>query len=104
VHRVFHTCTEPNLGNIVESSTRIPSFITVSSLFCRLQVIEVVPEPNRTSHVALVGADDKLRYILATENMKRGDIIVTSSEVTRNAGTYVHELSLTIVGRDRLTK
>jgi len=46
----------------------------------------VMPEPNRSAHVALVGHDDKLRYILATENMKRGDIIKTSSELTRIAG------------------
>lgn len=50
------------------------------------KVIDVIPEPNRTAHVALVGTGDKLRYIVATENMKSGDIIKTSSELTRIAG------------------
>jgi ribosomal protein L2 len=45
-----------------------------------------MPEPTRTAHVALVGSGSKLRYILATENMKPGDLITTSSELTRIAG------------------
>jgi len=49
------------------------------------KVIEIIPEPNRSAHVALVGHGDKLRYIIATENMKKGDIIKTSSELTRIA-------------------
>jgi len=49
------------------------------------RVLEVIPEPNRTAHVALVGNGDKLRYILATENMKPGDMITTSNELTRMA-------------------
>ena len=50
------------------------------------QVLEVMEEPNRTAHVALVGSGDKLRYIIATENMKPGDLITTTSELTRIAG------------------
>jgi len=52
------------------------------------RVLEVFPEPTRTAHVALVGSGDRLRYILATENMKPGDIIKTSSELTRIAGIH----------------
>jgi large subunit ribosomal protein L2 len=49
------------------------------------RVLEIIVEPNRSGHIALVGHNDKLRYILATENMKKGDIITTSSELTRIA-------------------
>jgi len=44
-----------------------------------------MPEPTRSAHVALVGYGDKLRYIIATENMKPGDIIKTSNEITKIA-------------------
>jgi large subunit ribosomal protein L2 len=38
----------------------------------------------RTSKVALVGVKEELKYILATENMKVGDIIKTSKFIPRN--------------------
>ncbi|VVC96981.1 unnamed protein product [Leptidea sinapis] len=37
----------------------------------------------RTAHVALVAVGDKLKYILATQNMKAGDIIRTSRHLPR---------------------
>lgn len=40
----------------------------------------------RTSHVALVAVGDKLKYILATENMKAGDIIKSSRYLPRIPG------------------
>lgn len=46
----------------------------------------------RTAHIALVAVGDKLKYILATENMKAGDIIKTSRELPRNPGTKQSEL------------
>ncbi|CAG7786964.1 unnamed protein product [Allacma fusca] len=49
------------------------------------KVLEIIPEPNRTAHVALVGSGENVRYIIATENMKPGDLITTSSEITRSA-------------------
>ncbi|ODM95547.1 39S ribosomal protein L2, mitochondrial [Orchesella cincta] len=49
------------------------------------RVLQIVYEPSRTAHVALVGYADKLRYIIATENMKPGDIIKTSNEITKIA-------------------
>jgi len=49
------------------------------------KVLEVFPEPTRTAHVALVGAGNHCRYIIATENMKPGDMITTSSELTEIA-------------------
>ena len=62
------------------------------------QVLEVMEEPNRTAHVALVGSGDKLRYIIATENMKPGDIITTSSELTRIAGRQIREFKTVVAG------
>jgi len=49
------------------------------------RVLQIIPEPTRTAHVALVGHSDKLRYIIATAKMKEGDLITTSTEVTRIA-------------------
>ncbi|KAB0795804.1 hypothetical protein PPYR_09865 [Photinus pyralis] len=47
------------------------------------KVIRVIVDGCRTAHVALVAVGDKLKYILATENMKPGDIIRTSCEIPR---------------------
>ena len=46
-------------------------------------VIDIIKCGCRTAHVALVGVKDKLKYILATENMKPGDIIKTSKFIPR---------------------
>lgn len=43
----------------------------------------------RTSHIALVAVGNKLKYILATENMKAGDIIKTSRELPRIPGIFM---------------
>lgn len=51
------------------------------------RVIQIMIDGCRTAHIALVGRDDKLRYILATENMKAGDLIKTSCEIPRIPGT-----------------
>ncbi|XP_043498100.1 39S ribosomal protein L2, mitochondrial [Polistes fuscatus] len=48
------------------------------------RVIEVFKDGCRTSFVALVGSGDELKYILATENMKPGDIIRTHRGIPRN--------------------
>ncbi|OWR49954.1 large ribosomal subunit protein uL2m [Danaus plexippus] len=47
------------------------------------KVIEIIECGCRTSHVALVAVGDKLKYILATENMKAGDIIKSSRYLPR---------------------
>nr|CAI5853116.1 unnamed protein product [Callosobruchus analis] len=47
------------------------------------RVLQIIKDGCRTAHVALVGQGNKLRYILATENMKPGDIIKTSSHIPR---------------------
>ncbi|XP_015173244.1 PREDICTED: 39S ribosomal protein L2, mitochondrial [Polistes dominula] len=48
------------------------------------RVLEVFKDGCRTSFVALVGSGDELKYILATENMKPGDIIRTHRGIPRN--------------------
>lgn len=50
------------------------------------KVLKIIKDGCRTSFVALVGGEDKLKYYLATENMKEGDIIKTSSHIPRNPG------------------
>ncbi|KAK5649289.1 hypothetical protein RI129_000318 [Pyrocoelia pectoralis] len=47
------------------------------------KVIRIIQDGCRTAHVALVGFGDKLKYILATQNMKPGDIIRTSCHIPR---------------------
>lgn len=51
--------------------------------FLEERVISVLYDPNRTARIALVGCGTNLRYILATENMKSGDLIRTSSYIPR---------------------
>lgn len=48
------------------------------------KVIQIIEDGCRTAHVALVAVGDKLKYILATENMKPGDIIKSSRHLPRN--------------------
>lgn len=52
------------------------------------KVIEVIFDGCRTAKVALIAVGDKLKYILATENMKPGDIIKTSRFIPRIPGEY----------------
>ncbi|KAM3965633.1 mitochondrial ribosomal protein L2 [Aphomia sociella] len=47
------------------------------------KVIQIMEDGCRTAHIALVAVGDKLKYILATENMKAGQIIKTSRELPR---------------------
>lgn len=47
------------------------------------KVLEIIKCGCRTSSVALVGVGDELKYILATENMKPGDLIKTSRFIPR---------------------
>ncbi|KAG8232610.1 hypothetical protein J437_LFUL010733 [Ladona fulva] len=47
------------------------------------RVIEVWRDWCRTANIALVVGNNKMRYILATENMKPGDVIKTSNEIPR---------------------
>lgn len=48
------------------------------------RVIDVMFDGHRSAKVALIGHGDKLRYIIATENMKPGDLIRTSKHIPRN--------------------
>ncbi|KAL0105048.1 hypothetical protein PUN28_016584 [Cardiocondyla obscurior] len=48
------------------------------------KVLAVFKDGCRTSFVALVGSGQELKYILATENMKPGDIIRTHQGIPRN--------------------
>ncbi|XP_055856814.1 39S ribosomal protein L2, mitochondrial [Episyrphus balteatus] len=47
------------------------------------RVVDVINDGCRTSKIALVAFGDELKYILATENMKPGDIIKTSKFIPR---------------------
>lgn len=43
-------------------------------------------DPQRTARIALVASGNQKRWLLATENMKAGDLITTSSEIPRIPG------------------
>ncbi|RZB41018.1 39S ribosomal protein L2, mitochondrial [Asbolus verrucosus] len=47
------------------------------------RVIKIIKDGCRTAHVALVACGDRLKYIIATENMKAGDLIKTSCHIPR---------------------
>lgn len=47
------------------------------------KVIDVLFDGCRTANVALVATGDEMKYILATENMKKGDLIKTSRVIPR---------------------
>lgn len=47
------------------------------------KVIEIIKCGCRTASVALVAVGDELKYILATENMKPGDLLKTSKFIPR---------------------
>lgn len=53
------------------------------------RVIKIIKDGCRTALVALVAHEDKLKYILATENMKAGDLIRTSCHIPRIPGTHI---------------
>uniref|UniRef100_A0A0K0G3S3 39S ribosomal protein L2, mitochondrial (inferred by orthology to a human protein) n=1 Tax=Strongyloides venezuelensis TaxID=75913 RepID=A0A0K0G3S3_STRVS len=48
------------------------------------RVLEVRRDPNRSSYIALVAGKGGKRWILATENMKAGQIITTSCHIPTN--------------------
>lgn len=50
------------------------------------RVIQIIKDGCRTAYVALVAHGNHLKYILATENMKPGDIIKTSCHIPRIPG------------------
>lgn len=43
---------------------------------------------SRTAKIALVACGNEMKYYLATENMKPGDIIKTSMHIPRIPGNY----------------
>ncbi|KAL3852388.1 hypothetical protein ACJMK2_016039 [Sinanodonta woodiana] len=45
------------------------------------RVMSVLYDPCRTADIAVVAGQEQKRYIIATENMKPGDIIKTSTEI-----------------------
>lgn len=47
---------------------------------------QVLKDGCRSADIALVCTDNEMKYILATENMKAGDIIKTSTHIPRIPG------------------
>lgn len=76
------------------------------------KVIQIMECGCRTAHIALVATGDKMKYILATEHMKAGDILKTSRFIPRipvrasegdcyplgalPIGTFVHNVQLNL--------
>ena len=53
------------------------------------RVLEILYDPCRSARIALVAGGNHKRYIIATVNMKAGDIIRTSGQVSRLSGKYL---------------
>ncbi|KAI4457771.1 ribosomal protein l2 [Holotrichia oblita] len=47
------------------------------------RVVKIMKDGCRTAFIALVAYENELKYILATENMKPGDLLQTSSHIPR---------------------
>lgn len=56
------------------------------------KVVDVLFDGCRTAKVALVAVGDEMKYILATENMKAGDLIRTSRHIPRIPGEWFYVL------------
>lgn len=55
------------------------------------RVIKIMEDGCRTANIALVAVGDRLKYILATVNMKAGDVIKTSCHIPRIPGiVYIY--------------
>lgn len=52
------------------------------------KVLQVMKDGCRTADIALVAVGDELKYILATENMKAGDLIKTSRVIPMIPGKF----------------
>jgi len=52
------------------------------------RVIRIMNSDCHTAKVALIGHGNTLRYILATENLKVGDLVKTSNEIPKNPGKF----------------
>lgn len=50
------------------------------------KVIDVLFDAHRTAKIALIGVDDSLKYIIATEHMRPGDLIKSSRFIPRIPG------------------
>ena len=50
------------------------------------KVDKIVYDPNRTARIALVASGEHKRYIIATENMKAGDVVKSTETLTRSPG------------------
>lgn len=53
------------------------------------RVYKIMTDPVRSAHIALVAGGDHKRWIIASENMKIGDVIKTSSEIPRIPGKNI---------------
>lgn len=60
------------------------------------RVIDIIFDGHRSAKIAIVGCGDKLKYIIATENMKPGDLIKTSRVIPRNPGKFQNEFLLSL--------
>ena len=50
------------------------------------RVQEILKDDLHSGYLAIIAGSNRKRYIIATENMKPGDLIHTSDKVTRMAG------------------
>lgn len=50
------------------------------------KIDKIMYDPNRSARIALVATAEKKRYIVATQNMKAGDIIKSSQVLSKTAG------------------
>jgi large subunit ribosomal protein L2 len=63
------------------------------------RVIRIINSDCHTAKVASIGHGNTLRYILATENLKVGDLVKTSNEIPKNPGLFFTIIILSLLIR-----
>lgn len=53
------------------------------------KVFKIIVDHVRSAHIALVASGDHKRWIIASENMKVGDIVKTSSVIPRIPSEFI---------------
>lgn len=56
------------------------------------KVVQIMDDWCHTANIALVSSGKEMKYYLATENMKPGDLIRTSMHIPRIPGLFIYKL------------
>lgn len=61
------------------------------------KVLKIIKSGIRTADIALVGVEGRLKYIVASANMKAGDLLKTSMFIPRIPGSVIKATSFNFI-------